>query len=58
MITRPALPSAHVVNCFREHAEVTHGIRAFSIDALNYFLTNFKGNSMPIDVLIESTKGE
>ena len=56
MITRPALPSAHVVNCFREHAEVTHGIHAFSIDALNSFLTNFKGNSMSIDVLIESTK--
>ena len=56
MISRPALPSANIVGSFREHAEVKHGIHAFATDALSSFLKNFKGNSMPIDVLIESTK--
>ena len=45
-----------VVGSFQEHAEVKHDIHAYSIDALNTFLKNFKGNSMPIDVIIESKK--
>ena len=56
MISRPAFPTASVVATFREHADVKHGIHAFATDALNSFLKTFKGSSMSIDVLIESTK--
>ena len=55
MISRPALHGANIVACFRTNAEVKHGIHAFATDALNSFLKNFKGNSMPTDMLIGFT---
>ena len=56
MISRPTFPTANVVATLREHADVKHGIHAFAMDAFKSFVKNFKGNSMPIDVLIESIK--
>ena len=43
MISKPLLSNANA--SLREHANVTCGIHAFSVESLKTFLKNFKGNT-------------
>ena len=59
MISKPLLSNANALASFREHANVTYGIHAFSVESLKKFLENFKGNTKnDVDVMLESVRFE
>ena len=45
MISKPLLSNVNALASIREHANVTYGTHAFSVESLKKFLENFKGNT-------------